>query len=415
MNVVTERFAGCERSREKNALADRLSRRFLFLEARELTARARLRTRLEDFGDPPVDRPLSVLTRSLEDEAELHPLGRFLMRMHLLGILETRLRLAQAWKTENIPLRSVARPVFITGMPRSGSTFLHELLAQDEANRSPRAWEVMFPLPASEAALGERDPRVLKAGACLWWFRRLARGADSVYPLRACTPHECVAIQSYTLMSEEFVSTCRIPGYENFLHSEGMTAAYVWQKRFLQHLQSRRPEKQWVLKSPDHLCSLAELFSVFPDAVIIHTHRDPLEVLKSSIQLTNVLHGLFSRPGDADQLQRQQARALAERVEKSIRFRDAHPELADRFFDVNYAELVSNPIAILQQIYRHLDRPLPPEAVTGMRELISNRTRYRKRANPTVAELRLNPVLESGRFQDYRRRFGIPCQQPQAE
>src|SRR6202012_5563271 len=139
--------------------------------------------------------------------------------------------------------------VFITGMPRSGSTFLHELLAQDPDNRAPLVWEVMFPLPAPEETR-RQALRVFKAGACLWWFRRLVRQADCIYPIRARTPHECVAIHSYTLLSEEFISTCRIPTYETFLRSSDLTAVYQWEKCFLQHLQQFQPDRRWVLKAP---------------------------------------------------------------------------------------------------------------------------------------------------------------------
>jgi hypothetical protein len=103
-------------------------------------------------------------------------------------------------------------------MPRSGSTFLHELIGADPDNRAPRVWEVMFPLPAPRRDQA-RDLRVLKAAARLCWFRRLAPEADAVRPLRASTPQECVAIQSYTLLSEEFVAACHVPSYEAFLHS----------------------------------------------------------------------------------------------------------------------------------------------------------------------------------------------------
>src|SRR5262249_15756385 len=106
-------------------LGDKLSRRLWPLDAKKLCSRARDRTGLEDFGDPPVQPALSTLTESLENEADLHPLGRFLMRGHLLEILETRLRLAQAWrgKLETLAKSPIQRPIFITGMPRSGSTF----------------------------------------------------------------------------------------------------------------------------------------------------------------------------------------------------------------------------------------------------------------------------------------------------
>lgn len=114
-------------------IVDRACRRLWSLQSKALCARARHRTGLKDFGNPPIDEPLSVLTESLEHEADLHPLGRWLMRGHLLEMLETRLRLRNAWENRLTDLEAIPidRPAFITGMPRSGSTFLHELLAQD--------------------------------------------------------------------------------------------------------------------------------------------------------------------------------------------------------------------------------------------------------------------------------------------
>jgi hypothetical protein len=389
-------------------IIDHAAQRLCFLEVEGLCARARKRAGLLDFGDPQVEEPLSILLECLEREAGLHPLGRFLMREHLLGLLKTRLRLNQAWRNDS-DIAPIQRPVFITGMPRSGSTFLHELLSEDQASRSPKVWEVMFPFPAPDAGRTNRDARVRRAAACLWWFRRLAPQADAVYPLRAEMPHEFVAIHSYTFISEEFVSTSRIPSYERFLRSTGLEVAYVWQKRFLQHLQSRRPTKQWILKSPDHLCSLEELFSVFPDAIILHTHRNPLEVLKSSIQLTKTLRGLFGRANDTNELRDHEARALAERTERSIRFRDMHPELADRFLDIGYSELVSDPMAVVRRIYRHLDRPLAGDAIQRMTRLVSNHSRYRRRHNPTLAELGFDAAAEIRRFETYCQRFGIVC------
>jgi Sulfotransferase family len=258
-----------------------ISRRLWLLESDSLCAEARRRTRLEDFGDPPIEPALTILVNSLETEADLHPHGRLLMRVHLQELLETRLRLTQAWNgLSEVPEVSVIeRPVFITGIPRSGSTFLHELLAEDPENRAPRVWEVMFPIPTRRKHPKKVDPRVRRAEACLWWFRRLAPGADSVYPIRAWTPHECVAIHSYTLLSEEFVSTCHVPTYEAFLHAADLGPIYRWQRRFLQYLQIGHSNSRWVLKSPDHIYGLDKLLAVFPDAAIIQTHRNPVEVV----------------------------------------------------------------------------------------------------------------------------------------
>jgi hypothetical protein len=389
-------------------LGDKISKQLWSLESEKLCAKARHCTGLEDFGDPPVEEPLRILTESLEREANLHPLGRFLMRIHLQSILETRLQLNEEWrKNSQLPDLPIRRPIFVTGMPRSGSTFLHELLAQDPANRVPRVWEVMFPLPVARP--GQRDPRARMADTRLWWFRRLAKCPDSVYPMRATTPHECVAIHSYTLLSQEFISTARIPSYETFLRSTDLTPVYAWQKRFLQYLQLGCPEKRWVLKAPDHVYCLKELLSIFPDAVIIQTHRNPLEVLRSLIQLSEVLYNLFARPGDRDQLAEREAMLLARAMENFIRFRDAHPELENRFIDLSYSDLITNPLAAVRRLYEQLDAPLSEEAAERMRQLISQRSRYQKH-NPRLTEFGIDVLHEARRFSQYFFRFGVPCQ-----
>jgi hypothetical protein len=342
------------------------------------------------------------------------PLGRFLMRVHLRELLETRLRLTREWSqwSEAFEVSQIQRPVFITGMPRSGSTFLHELLAEDSQNRVPRVWEVMFPIPSENSTRSKVESRVRKAESCLWWFRRLAPRANAVYPMRAWTPHECVAIHSYTLLSEEFAMMCRVPSYEAFIREANFVPAYAWQKRFLQYLQLSYPTKQWILKSPDHVHTLEHLLTVFPDAVVIQTHRDPLEVLKSSMHLTEVLEGTFAHADDRSQISKREARNLAEHMEGITSFRQTHPEQDGRFIDVKYHELVFDPLTIVRQIYQRLDMPLTEMAAEKMRSLASRRSRYKgRRGDRKPADFEVDETVDRHRLEAYCSRFEIPCQQ----
>jgi hypothetical protein len=226
--------------------------------------------------------------------------------------------------------------------------------------------------------------------------------------MRARTPHECVAIQSYTFLSEEFISTCDIPSYETFLRTTSLRPAYLWQKRFLNFLQCGRPPKRWVLKSPDHVRGLEELFSVFPDALIIHTHRNPLDSLRSSIQLTEVLHRLYARPQSREVLAEREARTLAWNAERVIQFRDEHPELANRFVDVNYSELTADPLAVVRRIYRHFEITLSETAALKIRRFARGRSAYKgRRTAPTLVEAGLDPRAQLKLFGEYCRRFGI--------
>ena len=361
---------------------------------------------MADFGDPPIEPAFKILVDSVEEEADLHPLGRLIMRTHLLDLLTTRLELVRAWSAGKRALESsvIDQPIFITGMPRSGSTFLHELLAEDPANRAPRVWEIMFPLGIDNGSTGS----VQKAEACLWWFRRLAPGADSVYPMRAKTPHECVAIHSYTMMSEEFVSTCRVPTYEAFLHSADLTSVYDWQKRFLQHLQVGCPAMRWVLKSPDHVYGLDKLLKIFPGAAIIQTHRNPVDILNSQIRLTQILQRLYAPPLAPNELGLSEARKIKQISDYITQFRDAHPDSAAKIIDVSYRDLVSEPIAVVQRIYERLHMPLTETASERMRALAASRSRYRKSAaSPTLARFGLDRATEAKRFRGYCARFGI--------
>jgi hypothetical protein len=380
------------------------------LDGKELCAEAQRAAGLDDFGDPPLEPALPVLTASLEDEANLHPLGRRLMEIHLRDLLTARLRFVGRFQAlgGEASKALVRRPIFIIGMPRSGSTFLHELLALDPGLRAPRVWEVMSPANAAERDRGWRDLRVWKAAACLWCFRKLAPQADAVYPMRARTPHECVAVHSHTFLSEEFISTCYVPTYEKFLRSADLRPVYAWQKQFLQLLQSGRPATRWVLKSPDHVRGLEALFSVFPDAMVIQTHRNPVDSLRSSVQLTRVLRQLYGRPQSREELAEQEGKNLAWSVARFIEFRDDHPEFAERFLDVNYADLICDPLAIVRQIYRHCELPFSFETLSRVEKLTRHRSTYKWHSKVSQrAEVTVGSPGQLKLFRDYCRRFGI--------
>jgi hypothetical protein len=380
--------------------SDAASAKLWSLEGDRLCAAARRRTGLTDFGDPAIESRLAILAKSIQREADLHPLGRFLAWIHLRDLLRTRLLLEDTWKGyagfETVPVR---RPIFITGMPRTGSTFLHELLAQDPGNRAPLVWEVMSPLS------GDARRQIRRTARSLWWFRQFAPEADAVHPIRARTPHECVAIHSYTLLSRAFTAIFRIPAYEAFLATVGLKPAYLWENRFLQYLQWRGPEKRWVLKAPDHMFALEELLQVFPDAIIIQTHRNPLSVLESSSHLTDVLQRVFARPQKRLEIGKREARVLADGLDRITRFREDHSALAQRFLDVHYDELVSDPLHTVRRLYRELDLPLTCTAVHRIGTLATSRSRYAaRRSRPRLDDFGIDPGMKT-RFASYRARL----------
>ena len=311
MNTQNKSPEGVSKTSFWSRRADVASKKLWPLNRDALCRSARRSAGLTDFGDPAIEFRLEILIKSIEREADLHPLGRLLAWIHLRDLLKTRLLLEDTWrKCPGFDTEAIQRPIFITGMPRSGSTFLHELMAQDTANRAPLVWEIMSPLPTCARH------RIWRTAACLWFFRQITPQADSVHPIRATKPHECVAIHSYTMLSREFETTFRVPAYEAYLNTVGFDAAYAWEKRFLQYLQWRQPKRRWVLKAPDHMFNMEALLRVFPDASVIQTHRNPLEVIESSSQLTDVVQRTFAHPQDRREVGVREARVLAEGLDR---------------------------------------------------------------------------------------------------
>jgi hypothetical protein len=382
--------------------ADRFARRVWSFERDAVVAAAG-----RDMNIAAMDavRPgLSALLASLDNEADLHPLGRCMMWHHVVQLLRARSRLERCWCAHDLERAQIVRPLFITGMPRSGSTFLHELLAADPSNRAPRAWEIMAPMPPARG----RDNRIREIAAQLWWFRQIAPAADAMHPLRATSPHECEAIHSYTFLSHEFLATCWLPGYEAFLRAADLRPAYAFQRKFLQYLQGPAASPHWVLKSPDHAHALAELFAIFPDATVVQTHRPPADVLRSCLQLVEVLHRVFGRARGQTQRARREARVLVDSVEQMIRFREAHPDRERQFIDVSYAALVADPLAVVKRIYDRWGRVLGPDAAAAMRALALNRSRYPKaHAIPKPGRSIPDLDLELRRLDGYCMRFGL--------
>ena len=381
-------------------------RKYWLLDAEILCAEAKRRTGLEDFGDVAIESRLRIILNSIESEAHLHPVGRFLARMHFRNLLETRLQLWNAFKKlRSLDGIQVERPIFITGMPRSGSTYLHELFVQNEVTRAPLVWEVMFPPRNATPDQREIAYRTHQAEQCLWWFRQIAPRADSVHPMRATTPHECVAIHSYSLLSQEFATTFRIPTYSTYLNNVDLRPAYAWEKLFLEYLQWGLPTKRWVLKAPDHVFSLDALFSVFPDATIIQMHRNPADVLKSSLDLTEVLHRLFAYRQPRHESILREVQILADGMNRITGFRDSHPELKDRFIDIHYRELVSDPLTILRRLHWQMDLPWTKVTSDRIQAVVGSRGRYSGKR--TRADAGVDAKIIKDHFTAYCSRFGM--------
>jgi hypothetical protein len=323
-------------------------------------------TGLDDFGGDEFREPLRLLLYTYETEARLTLLGRIAARADTISLLANRLRLVEDCRRHpGIAEQSIRRPLFIVGLPRTGSTMLHHLLAQDPASRTAQAWEVMTPSPPPERQRYETDVRIAHAHRELRWLDRLAPGFKAIHPLGAQVPLECLAITSYSFLSQRFHTMYRVPTYQEWLLGQDVRPAYALHRRFLQHLQWRTPAERWVLKAPSHIFAFDALYEAYPDALIVQTHRDPVTVLASVASLTAVLRSAFSDHVDLAEIGLEVTRHWADGLERAALVRRRGQIPAERFLDLNYRDLVNDPLAAVRRIYAQFDLPLT--AATGER------------------------------------------------
>lgn len=383
------------------------ARRFLALEPDNLLAAGRRRAGERDFEDRSFLNGLSRLLHALETEARLNLLGRIVARASVVGHLANRLWLEQDRRRyPEIATEQINGPIVITGLPRSGSTLLHGLLAQDPANRVPRTWEMLTPSPPPERNTYESDPRIAMTERQLRWFDRLAPDFKKIHAMGARLPEECVPILSHSFLSPQFCSMYVVPSYQTWVRSQSLLPAYQLHRRFLQHLQWRCRGTRWILKAPAHLPALRELCAVYPDVRVIMTHREPLEVLPSEASLHTVLRQTFSDAVDPATVGREVTELTAEEIVAGLRARDDGCAPPERFFDVRYRDLVADPLETVRSVYERFAIPLTTIAEARMRRYVADTPKDKHGAHVySLDQFGLNLDEEHERYREYRQRF----------
>jgi Sulfotransferase family len=387
------------------AMVDPLARLWPLPRAEDLVVRARRRAGAGDFCDTPFVDALQMLLRSCREEADLSLFGRFAIRWDSIRFLSNLARLrAEELRAPEILDLPIERPILIAGLPRSGTTFLHSLLAEDPANLVPRVWQLIHPYPAR---IGP-DRRVQQVARQLRIFSLLAPEFRRLHPIEADSPQECSEITAHVFASLRFDTTYRIPSYRRWLDETGHRDAYRFHRRFLQHLQHQTGRSgQWVLKCPDHIFALPAIAEVYPDARFVFVHRDPLAVLLSVARLTGVLRRPFTRHIDKIEIGRDDSERWLTAAELMIAAATQQP-FAEPILHVYYADLVREPLAAVAAIYRHFGVELTPGAAAAMRRLVAAKPdggygarRYH------FAEHGLDAARERERFARYTAHFGI--------
>jgi hypothetical protein len=375
------------------------------LVADELIEEARRATRLERFDSESFREGLDILladiNRDCRAEALLKPphdaiVQALAIRLKTTAYLESRPQLLQ---------RPIRRPVFVFGIPRTGTTLLSNLLAADPARRSPLTWEIDDPVPPPTAATLYSDPRAL---ARLEEERRFLAARPEMgkyYRNSAIYPNECVFIMAQDFKTLRWESMGKLPTYRDWIFQTDVTSAYLYHKRFLQLLQADAPGV-WNLKMPSHALFIPTLLKVYPDARLIWTHRDPYTATGSFCSLLSVAHRGYIGRVDVEWLAENYPWQAAQHANRIMDARAALGE--DRVIDVHYADLIRDPIATMCKLYSVLGDELTAPAETGMRRWLADNPRDKfGRHEYKLAQFGLSPQRLAPLFERYLARYEV--------
>jgi hypothetical protein len=304
----------------------------------------------------------------------------------------------------------IHRPLFITGMPRSGSTLLQRLFSTDPANRCLYFWEAVRPAPLRRVRSQDPHPRIAEAKKKLRYMHGMIPDYNTVHPMNPEYPEECFFLFINTFASPEFGLFVRAPQYSDWASCQDRIPVYHYFRNQLQLLQFRSRGERWVLKDPVHVGSLEALLAVFPDACIVHTHRDPLRVVPSTCSLIARLRGMYSDRVDLVSIGQQVIEGTSKLLERGAQVRDtANPA---QFYDVHYNNLMEDPIGTVRGIYEYCDCRYDDGLEERMRQwLVKNPQGKHGRHRYSLEQFGLGREQVTKQFARYYQRYGITPEQ----
>jgi hypothetical protein len=322
------------------------------LESQALIDKAIADTGLEDFGRHPLNEPLEILIQAMSKAADPTELGRNHFENSISNALSSRLQIEQYTSDHPDLLAGVIeKPIFIVGLPRTGTTTLHHLLNQDASNHTLRLWEAGSPIPPPEEATYTSDPRITKLRTAM------SIGGDQLEEMRKLHltdpegPDECHMLFTRAIQSMEYPSLFHLPDYAEYIYSTDLHPLYAYHKRQLQLLQYKK-SGNWVLKAPFHQMGLQAILDTHPNAIIVQTHRDPVTLMASGASFGHSLRKPWNNNPDPTKSGRDWFRMVDTYIAHFKHDRNQlEPSRPNQFMDVEYQQLLKNPLEIVKKIY----------------------------------------------------------------
>jgi hypothetical protein len=377
------------------------------LDADALVERAMVETSLSDFGDLSYRDGLDRLVDAARSEGELTELGEEILGLRLRMLLANRLRIEDVYRRHPaIDDEPVEGPLFIIGLPRTGTTALSQLVALDPQIRSLRLWESSDPVPPPETATEDTDPRIADAARGLEAMYATFPKMASLYFQTATGPTECQDLLGMAFRTAHFDGMAHVPSYTAWTLDCDMTPAYRYHRRVLRLLQWHCPPRLWHLKTPVHMLALDALDAHYPDARFLWTHRHPAEVLGSVCSLVAYTRSWVSDRDDSALLGPQQAALWSEALERAMAFR--HRVGEERFADVAFASLNADPVGTVGDAYGRLGLELSDDAASRMAAWAAENPQGSHGVHEyALADFGLSADAVGDTFRSYTERFAV--------
>jgi hypothetical protein len=354
--------------RALNALGGPIVRRAASLDLDQLLATSRARTGLSEYGDPGFREPLGVLLDAFERDANLSALGRIASRGLVLQLLVNRLRIEDLFRRHpEIERDTIERPIIIAGLPRTGTTHLHNLISQDPSLRSLPYWESLEPVadPREKPGADGRDPRVVRCEKGLAMVHRVMPLFPLMHEMTPDARHEEIQLLAIAFSTMLFESSYFVPSYAEWYKKSDQRPAYRYLRRCLQALQWLRGPKRWVLKSPQHLEQQAALIEIFPDATFVQTHRDPVRITASLCTMIAYGNRMNARRVDPVSVGRYWAARTEDLLRGSITGRAALPP--SQVIDVHFKQFMKDDVATAERVLEFAGHPVTDAARAAIR------------------------------------------------
>lgn len=378
------------------------------LSVSKLIAAARKKSGLQDFGDEWFIEPLTVLVDAINREANLTPLGKVIQKTRLESALVIRLRVQQFIKQHPEVLDiELGKVIVIAGLQRTGTTTLHRLLAADPDMRALLSWEALNPLPLPNEQPDNPEPRIAQARRAEKGLAYLAPEFFAIHPVEHDAPEEDILLLDLCFMSQSPEATLHVPSYAHWLEQQDHTRAYQYLRLLLKILMWQRPARNWVLKTPHHMEFIDTLLRVFPEAIIVQTHRDPQKTTGSFCSMVSHGRGVFSDQVDPIEVAQHWVRKVDRLMRRSMETRTQWGN--DRFIDVSYYDLLKDPVAEVKRIYDFAGIDFSERAKAAIKSTSQKnvQNRYGKHRY-NLADFNLTPEQIEQTYAYYRHQYGIP-------